>query len=120
MVQVFPNIAAFSGYDAPTRLEADVYDLEVSGKLPKELKGTWYRCGPDTCYPPYLGHDIYINGDGMISMFRFAGGMRGFPQSVCADERWKSERAARRVTIRKIPQSLHRSAGSARQEPGHG
>jgi carotenoid cleavage dioxygenase-like enzyme len=96
MTSPFPATPAFTGYDAPSRIECDVFDLEVAGALPSALHGSWYRCGPDPQYPPHLGDDIYINGDGMISMFRFEDGHVDFKMRYVQTERWKAERAARR------------------------
>lgn len=92
----FPDTITFSGHDAPSRVEADIYDLEVVGDLPQDLAGTWYRCGPDPQYPPFMGDDIYINGDGMMSMFRFQGGHADFKSRYVRTERFLAERKARR------------------------
>lgn len=77
------------------RFEADVYDCEVVGRIPDELNGTYYRLGPDRQYPT-LKNDIVINGDGIISSFRFAGGHVDFRCRYVQTERLKAERAARR------------------------
>ena len=70
----FPNTPTFTGFNAPSRLEADVFDLEVEGDIPAGLEGTFYRVGPDFRFPPKMGDDINHNGDGVASMFRFTGG----------------------------------------------
>ena len=62
---------AFGGFFAPSRVEADVHDLEVRGTIPPDLDGAFYRAAADTQYPPSNENDIYINGDGMITMVRF-------------------------------------------------
>lgn len=92
----FPATPTFTDFDAPVRIECDIYDLEVIGDLPRELEGSWYRCGPDTQYPPHLGDDIYINGDGMTTLFRFSDGHVDFKSRFVQTDRWKAERAARR------------------------
>src|SRR5262245_26129341 len=33
------------------RLEADVHDCQVTGKVPTDLNGAFYRVGPDAQYP---------------------------------------------------------------------
>jgi len=96
MTTRFPDTMTFTGWDAPARIEADVYDLEVYGEIPKEINGTWYRCGPDPQYPPFLGDDIYINGDGMVTMFRFENGHVDLKQRYVRTERFLAERKARR------------------------
>ena len=71
MTTPFPESMDFSGYNAPSRVECDVYDLVIEGKLPEEINGTWYQSVPDAQYPPMLGHDTFISGDGMVRMLRF-------------------------------------------------
>ncbi len=97
MTAPFPATATFTGFNEPCRIEADVFDLEVEGELPSELDGTFYRCGPDPCYPPRLGDDININGDGMVTMFRFAGGHVDLKGRYVHTEKLDRERAARRA-----------------------
>jgi carotenoid cleavage dioxygenase-like enzyme len=96
MTAPFPSTQAFSGHNAPSRVECDIFDLEIEGSLPEEIAGAWYRSIPDPQYPPFLGDDVYISGDGMVSSFRFAGGHVDFRMRYVQTERWKSERAARR------------------------
>jgi len=93
----FPKTTAFSGYNAPSRVEADIFDLEIDGELPAELKGVWYRMTPDPQFPPRLGDDFYISGDGMISAFRFEGGHVDYRSRFVRTERFLAERAARRA-----------------------
>src|SRR5262245_16686849 len=38
------------------RLEADVHDCEVTGKIPSDLNGAFYRVGPDAQYPMTRGN----------------------------------------------------------------
>ena len=86
----------FSGYNAPSRVECDVYDLVIEGNLPQEINGTWYQSVPDPQYPPMLGHDTFISGDGMVRMLRFENGHVDLKQRYVQSERWKNERKARR------------------------
>ncbi len=97
MAEPFPRTPTFSGYNEPCRIEADVFDLEVEGELPSALEGTFYRCGPDPCFPPRLGDDINLNGDGMVMMFRFAAGHVDMRSRYVRTERFRLERAARRA-----------------------
>jgi len=96
MTTPFPDTVTFTGWDAPSRIEADVFDLEVHGEVPREINGAWYRCGPDPQYPPFLGDDVYINGDGMVTMFRFENGHVDLKQRFVRTERFLAERKARR------------------------
>ncbi len=96
MTTPFPTTPAFTGYNAPSRVEADIFDLEVHGQLPRELNGAWYRMTPDPQFPPRLGDDIYLSGDGMMSMFRFEDGHVDYRSRYVRTERFLAERAARR------------------------
>ena len=65
----FPDVPTFRGFQAPGRFEGEVRDLEVvQGEVPSDLNGAFYRVGPDPQYPPLLGDDIPLNGDGMVSI----------------------------------------------------
>ena len=92
----FPATPAFTGVNEPRRIEAEVLDLEVEGSVPVELDGTFYRCGPDPRYPPRLGDDINLNGDGMVIMFRFKNGHVDFRSRYVRTEKFRLETAARR------------------------
>ena len=97
MTKPFPETMAFAGYNAPSRVEADIYDLVVEGDLPAGLNGAWYRMTPDPQYPPKQGDDFFISGDGMISMFRFEDGHVDYKSRYVRTERFMAERKARRA-----------------------
>jgi carotenoid cleavage dioxygenase len=96
MTGSFPNSPDFIGFNEPMRMECDIYDLVVEGTLPEEIHGSWYRSIPDPQYPPRLGYDTYLSGDGMISAFRFENGHVDFKLRYVMTERLKDDRAARR------------------------
>jgi carotenoid cleavage dioxygenase len=96
MTQPFPNSPDFIGHNAPSRIECDIYDLVVEGTVPPEINGSWFRSIPDPQYPPMLGDDTYLSGDGMVSVFRFENGHVDFRMRYVQTERWKNERRARR------------------------
>ena len=96
MTTPFPNMMDFNGYNAPSRVECDVFDLVVEGNLPAEINGSWYQCVPDPQYPPMLGHDTYLSGDGMVRQLRFQDGHVDLKQRYLRTQRFKNERQARR------------------------
>jgi len=96
MTTQFPDTMDFNGFNAPSRIECDIYDLVVEGRIPEEINGIWYRLTPDSQYPPMLGHDTYLSGDGMISMLRFENGHVDFKSRYVMTDRLKNDRAARR------------------------
>ncbi len=96
MLEKFHNVGNFYGTSVkPLRFEADVYECEVIGEIPEALQGTLYRVGPDRQYPSLEG-DVIINGDGMISFFRFDNGHVQFKSRYVQTERLLRERQARR------------------------
>jgi len=92
---LFPDTPAFTGFNQPRRIEADIYDLEVEGELPAALNGAFFRCGPDPRYPPRMGDDININGDGMVTCFRIRGGHVDFRSRYVRTEKFRLESEAR-------------------------
>jgi carotenoid cleavage dioxygenase len=95
----FPNIPLYQGWGKPLRTESTVTGLElVEGHVPEGLNGTWYRAGPDRQYPPMSGEDIFIDGEGMMHMFRFEDG------HISYKSRWS--RSARFVAQEKAKRSL--------------
>lgn len=95
----FPNVPAFTGFNRPSRVEADVHDLHVQGTIPAEIDGAFYRAQPEHQFPPKLGDDIAFNGDGMISMFRFRNGRVDFRQRWAKTDKWQLENAAGRAVF---------------------
>ena len=93
----FPDLLLYRGYSAPSRIEADVFDLEIDGELPVALNGTYYRASADPQYPPLLGTDIFINGDGMTHMVRIADGHADLKTRYVRTDKLIAERAARRA-----------------------
>ena len=90
----FPNSPSFTGFNTPSRIEADIADLAHEGVIPKELNGAFFRVQPDPQFPPRLGDDIAFNGDGMITRFHIHDGQVDFCQRWAQTDKWKLERAA--------------------------
>jgi carotenoid cleavage dioxygenase len=97
MSNLFPKTPTFTGFNEPRRIEAAIQDVEVEGELPVELDGAFYRCGPDARFPPRLGDDININGDGLVTMFRFTGGHVDFRSRYVRTEKFALESSARKA-----------------------
>jgi len=92
----FPHSMDFGGFNAPSRVECDIYDLVVHGQVPQEIDGVWYRSIPDPQYAPLLGDDTMLSGDGMVSSFAFGNGHVDFKMRYVQTDRWRNERKARR------------------------
>ncbi|UVJ45742.1 carotenoid oxygenase family protein [Pseudomonas sp. LS1212] len=96
MPETFYPVASFGGVTKQSvRFEADVFECEVIGEIPKELNGALYRVGGDREFPS-LKDDNIINGDGLLSMFRFEDGHVSFKMRYVKTERLLKEREARR------------------------
>jgi carotenoid cleavage dioxygenase-like enzyme len=93
----FPNTPSFTGFNTPSRIEADIADLDVEGDIPMEISGAFFRVQPDPQFPPLLGDDIAFNGDGMISRFHFHGGRCHFKQRWAHTDKWNLEHEAGRA-----------------------
>jgi carotenoid cleavage dioxygenase len=95
MHDTFPDTPVYQGYNAPGRFEGEIRDLEViSGEVPRDIAGTFFRVGPDPAYPPRLGTDIHFNGDGMVTAFAFKNGHVDFKSRYAMTDKLKLERAA--------------------------
>ncbi len=90
----FPDTMSFTGFNMPSRIEADIADLVHKGSIPEELNGAFFRVQPDPQFPPRLGDDIAFNGDGMITRFHFHDGQCDFRQRWAKTDKWKLEHEA--------------------------
>lgn len=59
----FPETEYFKGFMEPCRFEGDVYDLEITGEIPKEINGTFYRNMPDPQVAPFARDDIVTHSN---------------------------------------------------------
>lgn len=78
------------------RVESDIAELEVEGRLPADLDGVFYRVGPDAQYPLHAGN-IPFDGEGHVSMFRFENGRVSFKSRFVRNQRYKAQAAAHRI-----------------------
>lgn len=91
----FPDQLVYRGYAAPVRIECDVHDLEVEGAIPMALNGAYVRNSADPAYPPLLGNDLFLNGDGMLHLLRFENGHADLKTRYVRTEKFELERQAR-------------------------
>lgn len=86
-----------TGFNAPTRFEADVYDCEVWGKVPSDIEGSFYRMQCDFQYrPPQNEWPTGFNGDGHVSRFFIKDGNVNFRSRYVQTARLQAEREAHR------------------------
>jgi len=82
------------GLAGPFRVEYDLRDCEVEGRIPTDLRGSFYRVGPDFQYPPRLPN-IPFDGEGHLGMFRFADGHVDYRSRYVRTQRYKAQAEAR-------------------------
>ena len=90
----YPQNPLFNGLLGLVRIEGDIHDLEVTGDIPPELDGAFFRVHPDPQFPPKYADDQFFNGDGMVSQFRIKDGKADWKQRYAKTDKWKLERAA--------------------------
>lgn len=93
-----PGTAAVAGRAPPKlfRLESDIKDVEVEGRLPSDLRGTFYRVGPDAQYPLHPGN-IPFDGEGHVSLFRFENGRVSYKSRFVRNQRYRAQAEAHRL-----------------------
>lgn len=97
MTVSFKSDPTATGFFSPTRFEADVFDCEVEGRIPKDLDGAFYRVGWDWFYPPKQANDAGpFNGDGYVGMFRFHNGSVDYKGRYVRTPRYLADRKERR------------------------
>ncbi|MFT4614424.1 MAG: carotenoid cleavage dioxygenase-like enzyme [Bacteroidia bacterium] len=95
MTQPFPDNIFLNGAMAPSGIECDAPDLIIEGELPADLKGVYFRNGPDPIYPPREGDEYHwFHGDGMIQRFEFGEGKVAWKNRWVRTEKYELERAA--------------------------
>lgn len=90
------NTTDLAGSGVPCRLEGEVKDLVVFGKIPREIDGTFYRIMTDPFIPPHAG-STPVDGDGMVSAFRFHNGEVDMKTRYVETERYLLERKANKT-----------------------
>ena len=75
------------------RAELTISDCEVEGKIPSDLRGAFYRTGPDAQYPLAPGN-IPFDGEGHVSQFEFTGGRVNFQSRFVRNERYVAQEKA--------------------------
>lgn len=87
----FPTTEVFSGFNSPSRIEGDVENLEVTGQIPLDIDGTFFRIQPDHRFPPIYESDIHFNGDGNVTAIRISNGRAHFKQRYVHTDRFECE-----------------------------
>ncbi|KAK0637353.1 retinal pigment epithelial membrane protein-domain-containing protein [Bombardia bombarda] len=86
-----PPTETFSGFNRLSRIEADLHDLEITGLIPADIDGTFFRIQPDHRFAPVYESDIHFNGDGNVTAIRIAAGRAHFRQRYVHTDRYDYE-----------------------------
>ncbi|KAM5353443.1 hypothetical protein ACJ41O_000093 [Fusarium nematophilum] len=97
----YPQTGFFKGPLQPSRLECDVTELETSGVVPRDIRGTFYRVQPDPRFPPMYEEDVNFSGDGMVSAIHFHDGHVDFRQRYVQTDRYHAESKTRKAMFGK-------------------
>ncbi len=100
----FSRTHSLTGFFAPTRFEADVTDCVVTGTIPPELDGAFYRLHGDYIYAPIYPDEASISADGYISSFRIRNGTVDYRGRYV-----KTDRYVRQVQARKALYGYYRN-----------
>ena len=93
---VWDQSVDLTGHSFPIRLEGEIGDLIVRGKIPDRVDGTFYRVSQDPFTPPHP-QQAPIEGHGAVSAFRIHKGRVDFKVKYVQTERYKLERRARKT-----------------------
>ncbi|MDW3688552.1 carotenoid oxygenase family protein [Cupriavidus sp. CV2] len=94
MSQPFPSTPYLSGNFAPILMECDAPDLPVLGELPRALRGTLYRNGPNPQYAPRDAQYHWFIGDGMVHAFHIEDGRVRYRNRWVRTNKFQREQAA--------------------------
>jgi carotenoid cleavage dioxygenase len=88
--------AYLEGNWGPVHDELDVPDLKVEGELPRALRGTFLRIGPNAQFPP-IGRYHFFDGDGMVHAVRIEDGRARYNNRWARTRGFELEREAGRA-----------------------
>jgi carotenoid cleavage dioxygenase-like enzyme len=86
---------SLEGAFEPWPNEGEIHDLVITGAIPADLRGTYYRNGPN---PQYVADERYhvFDGDGMVHAFEFSDRGVRYVNRWVRTEKFALERAAGR------------------------
>jgi carotenoid cleavage dioxygenase len=90
MAQPFPSHPNLEGGFAPLQMECDAPDLVVEGEVPQELRGAFFRNGPNPQFAP-RGDYHWFGGDGMIHGFYIRDGRVSYKNRWVRTVKWNKE-----------------------------
>lgn len=98
MNQAMPENRFLQGAFAPIHQEYSHSKLEITGEVPQELNGSFYRNGPNVQFPPRGDYHLFA-GDGMTHAFHIADGQVGYRNRWIETAKFKIEAEQGRSVI---------------------
>jgi carotenoid cleavage dioxygenase-like enzyme len=93
----FQDHELYRGWGEPMRTESTLRGLELTqGSIPDGIEGALYKVGADRQYPSGRSDDIFIDGEGMIHMFRFKDNQVDYISRWVLTERYRRQLVAKR------------------------
>lgn len=93
----FPKTPDFTELNTPVRVELEVQNLLVEGKIPPEINGAFFRAVPDPAHPPMFEDDTGLSADGMVGRFLIEDGHVDYAIKYVHTARYLAEQKARKT-----------------------
>lgn len=105
-----------------SRIEADIHELEIEGRIPPELDGMFCTVGPEPLFAPRadLSHHIPIHGDGLMSSVSISNGRASYKSRYVHTDKYKLEKAAGKALFGAYRNPFTDDPACADVDPGTG
>jgi carotenoid cleavage dioxygenase len=94
-----PEHEFLTGAFTPLRMECNAPDLLVEGEIPKEIRGSFFRCGPSPQFAPRSDEYHLFAGDGMVHAFHIDDGKVSYLNRWVRTNKFKIESRLGRSVI---------------------
>jgi carotenoid cleavage dioxygenase-like enzyme len=98
MTEAMPDNRFLQGCFAPIDQEFALDDLPITGEVPRDLNGSFFRNGPNTQFPPRGEYHLFA-GDGMTHVFHINDGKVGYRNRWIETAKYKLEKDLKRSVI---------------------
>jgi carotenoid cleavage dioxygenase-like enzyme len=98
MTEAMPDQRFLQGCYAPIDQEYVLNDLPVTGEIPRDLNGSFYRNGPNQQFPPRGEYHLFA-GDGMTHAFHINDGKVSYRNRWIETAKFKLEREHQQAMI---------------------
>ncbi len=109
-----------TGNFAPVRSESDYLDVKIRGIIPKDLRGSYYRNGPNPQFEPRDPNHHWFAGDGMIHAFHVEDGKVSYRNRYVHTNKYVLEHKAGRSLFGTFGNPMTSDPSVAGQDSGVG